>query len=309
MISTVTVNPAVDYTLQADKVELGDVNRVDFLAKAAAGKGINVAKAVSNLDEEVTALACVGGSTGRYIEKELKEMDIVTDFKWVENETRINFKVVDNSNNETKINQRGLPLQEDEVDSIFNKAIAEGANTDLLVLGGSLPTNVADDFYQKLIRKLEAEDTKVFLDTSETPLKLALQANPTLIKPNARELEEIRGKELSFSELISVSQELVASGIEIVVVSRGGKGALLVTEEGVWQAIPPQVEVKSTVGAGDSMVGALAVAYLGGNSAADMIQSAVAMSVATILLPGSKVGDVTGIKNWIDKVEVKKLEG
>ncbi|MGM0370627.1 MAG: 1-phosphofructokinase [Bacillota bacterium] len=309
MISTVTVNPAVDYTLQADEVGLGDVNRVDFLAKAAAGKGINVAKAVSNLDEEVTALACVGGFTGRYIEKELKEMDIVTDFKWVENETRINFKVVDNSNNETKINQRGLALQEDEVDSIFNKAITEGANADLLVLGGSLPTNVADDFYQKLIRKLEAEDTKVFLDTSETPLRLALQANPTLIKPNVRELEEIRGKELSFSELISVSQELVASGIEIVVVSRGAKGALLVTEEGVWQATPPQVEVKSTVGAGDSMVGALAVAYLGGNSASDMIQSAVAMSVATILLPGSKVGDVTGIKKWIDKVEVKKLEG
>jgi len=309
MISTVTVNPAVDYTLQADEVELGEVNRVDFLAKAAAGKGINVAKAVSNLDEEVTALACVGGSTGRYIENELKEMDIATDFQWVENETRINFKVVDNLNNETKINQRGLSLQEDEVDSIFNKVIAEAANTDLLVLGGSLPTSVADDFYQKLIRRLEAEDTKVFLDTSETPLKLALQANPTLIKPNARELEEIRGKELSFSELISVSQELVASGIEIVVVSRGAKGALLITEEGVWQATPPKVEVKSTVGAGDSMVGSLAVSYLDGDSAGNMIQSAVAMSVATILLPGSKVGDITGIKNWIDRVEVKKLEG
>ena len=309
MISTVTINPAIDYSLKTDEIKLDKVNRVDFLAKSAAGKGINVAKAVKKLGQEPQALGCVGGAAGQYIVDELKKQEITTDFNWVENETRINFKVIDNLNQETKINQHGLPLTESELEKIFAKIIEQAQQSEILILGGSLPENTPVDFYQKVIAELERTTTKVFLDTSEKPLRLALKAKPTLIKPNLRELEELKGHELSFQEVISVSQDIVTSGLEIVVVSMGNDGALLVTDEEVWYAKPPQVEVVSTVGAGDSMVGALAVAYTKDYSPDEMLGFAVAMSVATILLPGSEVGSLAETEKWRKEVKVKKVEG
>ncbi|MBM7558058.1 1-phosphofructokinase [Halanaerobacter jeridensis] len=309
MISTVTINPAVDYSLKADEIKLDKVNRVDFLAKSAAGKGINVAKAVKKLGQEPQALGCVGGVAGQYIVDELKKQEITTDFNWVENETRINFKVIDNLNQETKINQHGLPLTESELEKIFAKIIEQAQQSEILILGGSLPENTPVDFYQKVIAELNGTATKVFLDTSEEALKLALKSKPTLIKPNLRELEEIEGQELSFQEVISVSQDLVTSGIETVVVSMGADGALLVTEKDVCYARPPQVEVVSTVGAGDSMVGALAVAYAKNYSAQKKLKFAVAMSVATILSPGSEVANLVEVKKWMKEVKVKQVEG
>ena len=309
MIATVTVNPAVDYSLKAEEIKLGQVNRVDFLAKSAAGKGINVAKAIKNLDQDPRALGCIGGAVGQYIVEQLEKKGIATDFNWVANETRINFKVLDDAKQETKINQHGFPLSQNELDEIFSKIISWADESEIIVLGGSLPEKAPADFYQKIIANLKKTDTKVFLDTSEKPLQLALQASPTLIKPNWRELEEIQGQKLSFEELISVSQDIVTTGVEIVVVSLGAEGALLVTEEEVWHAKPPQVDVVSTVGAGDSMVGALAVSYTKEYSAKKMLQYAVAMSVATILLPGSEVGTSAEVKKWMEEVEVKQVEG
>ena len=309
MITTVTINPAVDYSLKAETIKLDEVNRVDFLAKTAAGKGINVAKAVKNLGEEPQTLGCVGGAAGQYIVEELEKKEINTDFNWVNNETRINFKVLDNKNQETKINQHGLPLTKDELGQVFSKIISWADKSEIMILGGSLPEKTPADFYKNIITELKKSETNVFLDTSEKPLQLALQARPTLIKPNWRELEEIKGRQLSFSELISVSQDIVASGVEIVVVSLGPKGALLINGEEVWYAKPPEVDVVSTVGAGDSMVGALAVSYFNNYSAKKMLKFAVAMSVATILLPGSEVGNLTEVENWMEQVEVKQVEG
>ena len=308
MITTVTINPAVDYTVKVDKLSLGEVNRVNFLSKAAAGKGINVSKAVKNLEEKTKALACVGGSTGEYIQQKLRSIGVLTEFNWVETETRINFKVIDDFKQETKINQTGMKLSTKNLKKVHDKIIRESNNSDILVLAGSLPPNTPDGFYQNLITELNSQNTKVFLDTSKQPLNLALKAKPTLIKPNQRELEEIEGKKLSFSEVIMVGKKLINDGIELVVISMGQDGALLITKSGVWQAVPPQIEVKSTVGAGDSMVGALAVAYLNNYPQGKMIQFAVAMSVATILLPGAEVGNLEEVKNWINKVEVKKME-
>ena len=309
MISTVTINPAVDYNLSVEEIKLDKVNRVEFMSKVAAGKGINVAKAVKNLGQKTEALGCIGGAAGEYIVEELEEEQIASDFNWVENETRINFKLIDNLKQETKINQSGLPLTQEEREEIFTKVIEQEEKSDLLVLGGSLPQDTPDDFYQRLIKALKRRDTKVFLDTSGQPLKLALEAEPTLIKPNLRELEEIWEQELSFREAISVSQELIDSGIEIVVVSLGAEGALLVGDEEVWYAKAPPVEVVSTVGAGDSMVGALAVAYTRGYSLKKMLQFAVAMSIATILLAGSELGSLEEVERWMEKVEVRQMEG
>jgi 1-phosphofructokinase family hexose kinase len=175
------------------------------------------------------------------------------------------------------------------------------------VLSGSLPKGIPPKFYYSLITDLKQFAAEIFLDTSGQPLKLALPADPDLIKPNQEELEEICEKELSLTGIINISKELVNQGIKMVLVSRGKEGAVLTTKKGSLQAVPPQVKPASTVGAGDSLVAGMAVGYQNQKSTEEMLKFAVAESIATILTPGAEMGTYKEAKKWEDKVKVKKL--
>ncbi|PRX25287.1 fructose-1-phosphate kinase [Orenia metallireducens] len=310
MITTLTINPAVDYTVKAPELRLGKVNRVEFVNKAAAGKGINVSKGVKNLGEETMALGCIGGDSGQFIVGRLKELEISSDFTWIQDDTRINMKVIDDLGHETKINQLGSEVPKEVLDVIEEKVIAAIGESEIIVLAGSLPPDCPEDFYQKLIKKIKEENNnvKVFLDASQAPLKLALEAKPSLIKPNLRELGEIYGKELSVEEAVGISKTLVEDGIEMVLVSLGAEGAILTTKEGTLKATPPEVEVVSTIGAGDSVVAAMAVAYLNDYKLEEMFRFAIAMSIATILRPGAEMGRLEEVNQYLGEIKIDKLE-
>ncbi|GAB6137548.1 1-phosphofructokinase [Halanaerobaculum tunisiense] len=306
MITTVTINPAVDHTVETSKLELGTVNQVASVRKDAAGKGINVAKDVTKLGKEARAIACLGGASGEYIVNCLEEKGILSEISWTEEETRVNLKVVDKSGSQTKINQLGPDISSVVLEKTKQNIIKAANDSEIIVLAGSLPPSLPQNFYQTLISQLGQEETKVFLDTSGQPLKLALEANPTLIKPNIHELEEIYGKELSLDGVIDIGQELVTEGIELVLVSMGAKGAVLITEEEVIRAIPPQVDPVSTVGAGDSLVAGMASSYMDDRPPEEMLRFAIAVSVATILQPGTETGELSEVKKWSDEVKIDK---
>jgi 1-phosphofructokinase len=310
LITTLTINPAVDYTVKAPELKIGKVNRVEFVSKAAAGKGINVSKGVKNLGEETKALGCIGGESGQFIGGSLKELGITTDFTWIQDDTRINIKVIDDLGHETKINQLGPKIPKEVLEVIEEKVISTIDESEFIVLAGSLPPGCSEDFYQKLINKIKEENNniKVFLDTSQAPLKLALEAKPNLVKPNLRELGEVYGKELSVEEAVEISKNLVEDGIEMVLVSLGAEGAILTTKEGTLKATPPEVDVVSTVGAGDSVVAAMAVAYLNDYKIKDMFRFAIAMSIATILRPGAEMGTLEEVNQYLDEIKIDKLE-
>ncbi len=306
MITTVTANPAVDYSVQVGNLELDEVNRAQFKGAKAGGKGINVAQAVNKLGAATQALGCVGGRTGEFIVDKLQQEDIATNFNWTTDSTRINVKVLDKEGQETKINLEGRVAQEKQ-DGLKKNIMEAAGGSDIIVLAGSLPQEFAVDFYFDLVRGLKETTSQIFLDASGQPLKLALPANPDLIKPNQKELEELCGRKLSLAGIVRVSRELVNKGVGMVLVSRGEEGAVLTTKAGSWQAIPPQVKPVSTVGAGDSVVAGIAVGELQQQPIEETFRFAIAESIATILRPGAEMGTYEEAEEWQNKVKVKKL--
>lgn len=306
MITTVTANPAVDYSVQVANLELDEVNRAQFKGAKAGGKGINVSKAVNKLGATTQVFGCVGGRTGEFIVDKLQQEEIATKFNWTTGSTRINVKVLDKAEQETKINLEGRVEQEKQ-DELKQNVRAAAGDSDIIVLAGSLPQEFAVDFYFDLVRQLKETTSQIFLDASGPALKLALPAGPDLIKPNQKELEELCGRKLSLKGIVRVSRELVNKGVGMVLVSRGAEGAVLTTEAGSWQAIPPQVQPVSTVGAGDSVVAGMAVGELKDQAIEETFKFAIGESIATILRLGAEMGTYEEAEEWVDKIKVKKL--
>lgn len=262
MIITVTLNPAMDKTMIIDGIEIGEVNRADSVRNDVGGKGINVSKVLKALGTGSMATGFLGGISEDLFRKELKKLEIEDRFISVQGNTRTNIKLVDRKNNtNTDINEPGPLISGSELDKfigIYDEALHEG---DLVVLSGGLPQNIPSDIYGTLTRKAKEKGAKVVIDADGESLQHALKEIPYMIKPNEKELAAFMGKEsLSEEEIIEEAKAFVKKGIHKVLVSRGEKGSVFVTKNSVLIGRGIKVEVKSTVGAGDSMVAALAYA-------------------------------------------------
>ncbi len=262
MIITVTLNPAMDKTMILDGIEIGEVNRADSVRNDMGGKGINVSKVLKAFGTDSMATGFLGGILEDLFHKELKKLEIEDRFISVEGNTRTNIKLVDRKNStNTDINEPGPLISSSELEKflrIFNDAVHEG---DLVVLSGGIPQNIPSDIYGTLTRKAKEKGAKVVVDADGEALSHALKEIPYMIKPNEKELAAFLGKEvLSEQEIIEEAKAFVKKGIHKVLVSRGEKGSVFVTENTVHIGRGIKVEVKSTVGAGDSMVAALVYA-------------------------------------------------
>lgn len=262
MIITVTLNPAMDKTMILDGIEIGEVNRADSVRNDVGGKGINVSKVLKAFGTDSVATGFLGGILEDLFHKELKKLEIEDRFISVEGNTRTNIKLVDRKNStNTDINEPGPLISSSELEKflrIFNDAVHEG---DLVVLSGGIPQNIPSDIYGTLTRKAKEKGAKVVVDADGEALSHALKEIPYMIKPNEKELAAFLGKEvLSEHEIIEEAKAFVKKGIHKVLVSRGEKGSVFVTENTVHIGRGIKVEVKSTVGAGDSMVAALVYA-------------------------------------------------
>lgn len=262
MIITVTLNPAMDKTMILDGIEIGEVNRADSVRNDVGGKGINVSKVLKAFGTDSMATGFLGGILEDLFHKELKKLEIEDRFISVEGNTRTNIKLVDRKNStNTDINEPGPLISNSELEKflrVFNDAVHEG---DLVVLSGGIPQNIPSDIYGTLTRKAKEKGAKVVVDADGEALSHALKEIPYMIKPNEKELAAFLGKEvLSEQEIIEQAKAFVKKGIHKVLVSRGEKGSVFVTENTVHIGRGIKVEVKSTVGAGDSMVAALVYA-------------------------------------------------
>ena len=252
MIYTVTLNPALDKTVEIPGMALDTVNRITEMRTDPGGKGINVSKVIAKLGGESCAAGILGGGSGKMLEKLLEGEPFATRFRFVEGQTRTNLKIIDREGHtNTDINEPGLTVTAADLDALLHDLLAEVHAGDIVVLAGSLPKGAPQDTYRSWTAACKKAGAWVFLDADGALLAEGIKAAPYLIKPNDGELSRLAGKKLeTLEELTAEGRKLLERGIERVVISLGGRGALYLRKGSTIYAEGLRVPVGSTVGAG-----------------------------------------------------------
>ncbi|MCX7710157.1 MAG: 1-phosphofructokinase [Clostridia bacterium] len=305
MIITITLNPAVDKTVEIIDFEVGTVNRVSTTRLDAGGKGINVSKVVRSLGGNSRATGILGGTTGSFIKEAMDRLGIENDFLFIEGETRTNLKVVDSKRKtNTDINEPGPSIASSDIEALKQKIFSRLEAGSVVVFSGSVPANTDKDIYGKWISAAKEAGAKTILDADGELLKHGIEAGPYLVKPNIHELERFFGIRIEdVREAERLARSLIeVYGIELVAVSLGERGAIFVNKENSLFAHSIPVEVKSTVGAGDSMVAALAYSIDMGYSFEKAVRLAVASGTANVMTSGTQSAELEIIKGLENKV-------
>lgn len=290
MFYTVTFNPAIDYVVHTDEMQVGCVNRSQSEEIYFGGKGINVSIVLSELGITSKALGFVAGFTGKAIEEGVQKKGVETDFVHLDSGfSRINVKI--KSKEETELNGQG-PKISDKAISVLYEKLDKLEDGDTLVLAGSIPNTLPSDIYEKILARLSEKRIKTVVDATKDLLLNVLKYKPFLIKPNNHELGEMFGVTLtSKEEIIAYAKKLREMGAVNVLISMAGDGAVLVDETGAVHTCGVcNGKVKNSVGAGDSMV----AGFLAGSMEGDY---------AYALKLGTATGGATAFSDGLAKKE------
>lgn len=254
MIYTITFNPAVDYVVYTDELQVGKVNRSKSEEIYFGGKGINVSMVLNELGIKSKAMGFVAGFTGAAIEKGLTDAGIETDFVHLNKGfTRINVKI--KSHAETELNGQGPEIPTEKLDELFDRL--DGIkDDDGVILAGSIPSYLPSDIYERILERLKDRNIRAVVDATDDLLVNVLKYRPFLIKPNNFELGDIFGVTINTNEeIVKYAGKLKDMGAVNVLVSMAGDGAILLDEFGKTHVCGVcKGQVKNSVGAGDSMV-------------------------------------------------------
>lgn len=262
MIYTVTFNPALDYIVTLNELNVGYVNRTHTELILPGGKGINVSMVLNNLGIENIALGFVAGFTGEEIEKRLEQTGCTTDFVHIaEGMSRINVKL--KAEKETEINGAGPVIGNENMDKLYDKLYKLGED-DILVLAGSIPKTLPDSIYSDIMKKLSGKGIKFVVDATGDLLLNVLKYKPFLVKPNKHELAEMYNTNIETREdIIHYAKKLHNDGAVNVLISMAADGAILIDEYGdIHESVAPNGKVVNSVGAGDSMVAGFIAGYI-----------------------------------------------
>ncbi|MBG9982681.1 1-phosphofructokinase [Aerococcaceae bacterium DSM 111020] len=303
---TITFNPAVDLVIRVPDMNLGELNRSFEEEYVAGGKGINMAVLLKRLGQDTIATGFLGGFSGEFIKNSLTEEGIQPAFIEVEGTTRINVKL--KAQQETEINAKGPIISDNQFNQLIDYLSEKLSAKDTLFLAGNAAPGLDQRHYQAIGQLAQEKKAKFVLDTNKELLTACLPFRPFLIKPNHHELGEIFGVEITDeTEIIYYIKKLQDLGARNVIVSRGGEGALLMTEEGqIYTSTVPKGTLINSVGAGDSMVAGFMAAY---NDTKDFEQSLLqgaASGSATAFSVG--IGTKEKIEELKEQISIQSLE-
>ena len=303
MIITVTLNPAIDKTAYVDSLEVGKLNRLKNVVSDVGGKGINVSKTIKALKGNSRCFAVVAGDTGRMVENYLIAEEFNAFFVEADGSTRENVKVIDGQGHLTELNDEGPYVTERQMELLKMKLFRQLHKGDCIVMSGSAPRGVDKSIYAELVKEAKGKGAKVILDVDGEYFRLAIEEKPDVVKPNIAELEAYFGVSgLDENGIVEYAKKLIDKGVQLVVVSLGDQGALFVTADKVWKAEALDVEVASTVGAGDAMVAALALCMDMRLVMDDTICWCMAASAGACMTQGTKPADYLTVSGLIEKV-------
>ena len=309
MIVTVTMNPAIDKTIEIDRLNRGNLNRIEKIEYDAGGKGINVSKTIRELGGESIATGFLGGNAGRVIEEILDSRGIKHDFVWVDGETRTNTKVCEQDGTVTELNEKGPEITPEQLTNLLEKLDDLADDNVLFILAGSIPGNMEKDIYARIIERVHKKGAKVLLDADGELFRKGLEQKPDMIKPNQWEIEELQGFShgVSDKELINVAEKMQKDGIDTVVISLGKNGALFVLENYVAKGMPLKVDVHSTVGAGDAMVAAMAYSFEKKMEPRETARLCMAVSAGAVMTVGTKPPEKQMVEQLMKRVILEEV--
>jgi len=311
MIYTITMNPALDRTIEVDGLVLDDANRILSDVRYAGGKGIDVSRVVNELGGETIALGLVGGYTGLELEGRLVNEGVLCDFTRIAGENRTNIILVDKKEGrQYLLNAPGPRVTPAEIGLFFEKVRSIPSDASFVVISGSVPQGVSSKIYAQIITTLKARGIRrIALDADGELLREGCKAGPYLIKPNLYEFRRLTGTEVKDMEgAMEEARKVMAEwGIEVVLVSMGPKGLLGVKGEEAYHARPPALEVVSAVGAGDATVAGFVRGLTQGLPFPEALRLATAAGAAVVLTPGTELCHLEDVEEILPKVELRRL--
>ena len=308
MLLSLCPNPCLDVYYYTGALKEDDTNRVENPLLSPGGKGVNAARVIARFCDESYLALPLGGCTGKCVRVLLEKEGVSSIIVEVSNETRVNTILEQRAKGKhILIAARGAPLTQEEQEKL-KETVCKCYEPDVLILGGSVPPGIRETFYGEIVESFKGTRTKVIVDADGELLRKAVEKAPFAVKPNRHELERLIGHPLySLNDIVSAAWKIKDSGVEVVIVSLGEFGAICVCNEGTFRLIPPKVEVKNTVGAGDSLVGGFAYGLYTGKSALEAAKLGVACGTATVMEEGTKLCKPENVEELLLQIEMEKL--
>lgn len=309
-IVTLTMNPALDLATEVERLEASHKLRCEHPIWHPGGGGINVARVLHRFGLDVMALFPVGGSTGQRVCRLLHEEGVPSLCLAIDQETRESFHVKERATGqEYRFVLPGPTLTTTDWQRVLDSLQAMNPRPTCLVASGSLPPGVPDDFLARIVGWAHGAGVQVALDSSGEPLRRALAEGVWLVKPSLRELQELTGLPLNgLGQQVTAASELVMRGqAQMVALSLGGDGAVLVSADGAWQSPSLKVEVAGTVGAGDSFMAGLLASLLRQEAPALALRYAMAAAASALTGAGTTLSQPAQIAQLLEQVEVRAL--
>ncbi len=305
MIATITLNPSLDEHIMVNGLMVEETNRWVRRHRYAGGKGIDMSRAIHEMDGMTIAYGFIGGPNGRAVEILLDEEGVLFSFTPINQETRVNFIITDTrTSQQTRLGAPGPRISKREQERFFKKLREIRPSPNLITAGGSAPPGVPVGIYYDIVMEAKGRGVRTILDSAGQWLEEGIKAKPYLIKPNVHETETLLGRELPTEEaIIEAALDLVEMGIEVAVISRGKNGIIVATKGSLFKSVPPPVKVRSAVGAGDCTVAGLALKLAYREPLIEACRLAVAMGTAAVLTPGTELCRRADVERLLPKIK------
>lgn len=307
MIFTLTPNPCVDRSLTIPEIRFNSVLRSQHVRLDWGGKGFNISRSLQKFGVDSTAIAWVGGSTGKVLADGLESLGIQTDFVWVDEETRTNTMIVEEQGQwHIKVNEPGPPITDFDIQQMMMKVESYAKKEDIWILSGSLPPDVPDHFYADLINILNARGAYVYLDANGAALSKGSEAGPYVVKTNLSEAADVVGFSIKNQEdMKRTALPFLRMGLSCFALTMGASGLLLASQKEMICATPPKVQVKNAAGSGDALMSALIYAHLRTLPLDEVARWAVAAGTASVETEGISEFTIARVQELLPLVEVK----
>jgi 1-phosphofructokinase family hexose kinase len=309
LILTLTINPAIDRIITADRLVFEDRGYILDRAEAAGGRGINASQVIHSFGGKTAAVLTAGGGAGERIEKLLGGLGFAYDIVHVRAESRTNLTISDKQGLTIKLNERGAPLESSELKEIKKKVEARLPKTQWLMICGSIQPGVPAHFYCEIVEMAKSHGVKTLLDTDGEAFQHALEAKPTVIMPNQHEAERLLSRALiTRGQCLEAVDVMQAMGPESVILSLGARGAIGSSPEGVFEALPPRIEALCPIGAGDALGAAFAWSMGKKKSFSESLRWGVATGTAAAQLPGLAFPTFNDARAVYKQVELRQVK-